>query len=90
MPIHDCEGVEIYVIFFVTLLFKAYKHQRLFCSTLGVKYFGFSIGSDYFWPKKDVLVNVETFVLIRLETIEHEGSTICIKDEFFVRTYLCV
>ncbi len=79
-----------FIYYFVTLVFEAYKHRRLFCSILGVRYFGFLIGSDCFWPKKDVSLNVETSLLVPLETIKHEGSTICIKDEFLVGTYLCV
>jgi hypothetical protein len=69
-------------------VFEAYKHQRLFGLIPGTRYFGFSIGSDCFWPKKDVSLNVETSLLVPLETIKHEGSTMCIKD--LVGTYLCV
>ncbi len=71
-------------------MFEAYKHQRLFGLTPGTRYFGFSIGSDCFWPKKDVSLNVKTSLLVPLEIIKHEGSTMCIKDEFLVGTYLCV
>ncbi len=54
-----------------------------------MRYFGFLIRSDCFWPEKDVSLNVEMSLLVPLETIEHEGSTICIKDGFLVGTYLC-
>ncbi len=65
MPIHSCEGVEICIIVFVILVFEAYEQRRLFDSIPIARYFGSSIGSDCFWCEKDVLLNVETFLLMQ-------------------------
>jgi hypothetical protein len=53
-------------------MFEAYKQRKLFCSTPTIRNFGFSVGSDYFWLEKDVLLNVDTFLLVPHEAIELE------------------
>lgn len=89
VPIHDCEGVENCIIIFVISVFEAYKQWRLFYPIPTIKYFGSSIGSDYFWLEKEVLLNVEMFILVQQEVIKQEGFNNLHKRIFFCRD-LCV
>jgi hypothetical protein len=52
--------------------------ETLLLDSYTTRYFGSSVGSDYFWCEKDVSPNVEMSLLVRHEAIEHEGfNNIC-------------